>query len=223
MSSNRFKDILNRNVAALVATGKDGSPIDKNARRVQPDHGHHHAGQRLVAPRKSDQRVIAMTPHGQFHAICNHLAADQGRAHSLVPHGNSVGHRNGRELARRPSRLLDAQLDSLRLTRQRDVAGRGFVPTGSHTDERAVNFMLGNAHRVVVGSVRRTRWSLGHMPADQFGLVKLLGCHSLLLSFHRCESRKRNRDPVAFPVAGFRAVPGLFHDLVRRPFQKRFI
>jgi hypothetical protein len=90
-----------------------------------------------------------------------------------MPHGDAVGHGDRGELARRAVGLLDAQLHRLRLTVQRDVAGRGLVPAGRDADEGLVDLLLGQPHRVEIRPVRRARRPLGHVAAGQLGLVVL--------------------------------------------------
>jgi hypothetical protein len=61
---------------------------------------------------------------------------DQRRLHALVAHGDAVGHGDGAEFPRRALGRGNTLLDDLRLTHQRDVAGRSFVPAGRHADQR---------------------------------------------------------------------------------------
>ena len=49
----------------------------------------------------------------------------------------------------------------------------------THADERAMDLLLGEAHRVVVGAMRRARRALRHVAARQLALVELpRGHHS---------------------------------------------
>ena len=54
-----------------------------------------------------------------------------------------------------PPASLTPLLHRLRLARQRDVAGRGLVPAGGDADERLVDLLLGQAHRIVIRAMRR--------------------------------------------------------------------
>ncbi len=133
--AHRLEHVDHRHVAALEAAWQDGAAIHEHGWHVQAQHGHHHAGQRLVAAGQADQRVVAVAAHGQLHRVGDHLARDQGGFHALVAHGDAVGDGDGGELARRAARLVHAALDRLRLAGERDVAGRRLVPAGGDADE----------------------------------------------------------------------------------------
>src|SRR3546814_19257912 len=91
-------------------------------------HGHHHAGQRLVAAGEADQRVVAVAAHGELDGVGDEVAADQRRLHALVAHGDAVGHGDGAELSRGAGGRLPAALPPLRLARAGAVEGRRLVP-----------------------------------------------------------------------------------------------
>ncbi len=167
--TNGFEQVLNGNVFAFVATRQDRSAIDEDGRRVQTHHDHHHARQGFVTPGQTNDGVIAVAAHGQFHTVRNRFARGKRAAHALVTHGDTVGDGDGGEFARRTGGGLDAQLDGLGLTVQRDVARRGFVPAGRDTNQRLVNFFLAQPHGVQVRPVRRARGAFGHVSAGQVG------------------------------------------------------
>ena len=59
-------DVLDRHGRALESTRQDRAAINVDRRHVEAAHGHHHAGQRFVAARKSYQAIIAVAPYGEF-------------------------------------------------------------------------------------------------------------------------------------------------------------
>ena len=166
-------------VAALELAGQDRAAIHEDARHVQPQHRHHHAGQRLVAAGEADQRVVAVAAHGELDGIGDHVARDQRRLHALVAHGDAVGDGDGGEFARRAAGLRDAALHRLRLAGERDVAGGGFVPAGGDADEGLGDLGLGEAHRVVVAAMRRAVRPDGHVARRQARLVPVLRRHGV--------------------------------------------
>src|SRR5689334_5041043 len=94
-----------------------------------------------------------------------------------MPHGNAVGDRDGAELPRRAAGRRNALLDRLSLTHQRNVAWRRLVPAARNSDEGLMNLLVGEPHGVIVGSVRCTRLTLGHMPTGQPALEICVGVH----------------------------------------------
>src|SRR6476620_4618894 len=177
MLADGLEYVLHRDRFALESAGQDRAAIDEDRRHVQPAHHHHHSRQRLVAAGKSDQSVIGMTAHGQFHRVGDHFARRQRGFHALVAHGDPVGDRDGAEFARRAAGGRDALLDCLRLAHQRDVAGSGFVPAGGDTHEWLMNLLAREPHGIIVRAVRRALGPLGHVPAGQPCLEVLLRVH----------------------------------------------
>ncbi len=130
-----------------------------------------------------------------------------------MAHGDAVGHGDGAEFARRAAGFLDALLRRLRLAHQGDVAGRGFVPAGGDADEGLVDLLLGQAHGVEIGAVRRPLRPLGHMAAGKFLLIKNTRVHLLnpgrllsgmspqaTFSKARGSGHSKNPDTQALPV-----------------------
>jgi hypothetical protein len=101
MLADRLEHILHGDLAAAIAAGQDRTAIDEDRRHVEAHHGHHHAGQRLVAAGQPNQRVVAMAAHGELDRIGDDLARHQRRLHALVAHGDAVGDGDGAEFARR--------------------------------------------------------------------------------------------------------------------------
>ena len=169
--ADRLEHVDDRHVLAMELPRHDRAAIHEHARHVQPQHGHHHPRQGFVAAGQANQRIIAMAAHGEFHAVGDHLTRNQRGLHTLVTHGDTVGHRDGGELARAGAGQCHAALGVLRLARQRGVAGRRLVPAGGDADQRRGDILGSHAHGVVVAAMRRTLRANGHVAAGQAGLV----------------------------------------------------
>ncbi len=152
--------------------GRIEPPYMKHRRHVQPQHGHHHAGQRLVAARQGHHGVVAVAAHGELDRIGDQVAAGQRGLHALVAHGDAVGHGDGGELARRAAAAVDADLDGLGLAAERDVARRGLVPAGRHAHDRLGDLLFVEAHGVEIRPVRRPLRSDRRVPARHLRLVE---------------------------------------------------
>ena len=193
--SDRLEHVLDGDGLALEGAGQDRAAVDEDRRHVEAAHGHHHAGQGLVAARQADERVVGVTAHRQLDRVGDHLARRQRRLHALVAHGDAVRHRDGAEFARGAPRRRDAFLDGLSLPHQRDVARRGLVPAGRDADERLVDLLRGQPHGVVVGAVRSALGPLRHMAAGKFRLVDQTRIHDFFIRFSGMARRgsARNR------------------------------
>src|SRR5262249_12637380 len=96
--------------------------------------------------------------------------------------------------ARRAADGSDAFLDCLRLAHQRDVAGRGFVPAGGDADERLVDLLLRQPHRVIERAVRRALGAFG-------GVAALQSRFQIGLRVHRTHWRaNRAPSPLLLPI-----------------------
>ena len=177
--ADRLEQVLDGDRAALEGARQDRAAIDEDRRHVETAHGHHHAGQRLVAAGKADQRVIAMAAHGELDAIGDDLAGRQRGLHALVPHGDAVGDGDGAELAGRAVLRGHALLHGLRLAHQRDVARGRLVPAGGDADEGLMNLLARQPHRVIVRAMRGAGWPFRHMPARQAGFIERLCVHPI--------------------------------------------
>ncbi len=102
-----------------------------------------------------------------------------------MTHRDAVCHRDGAELARRAARLFHALLRDLGLALERDVAWRGLVPGRYDADERTVNLLLRQAHRIVIGPVRRARRPFRHVAAGSLALSKALTSIAQCLSLKK--------------------------------------
>ena len=148
MLADAFENVDHGHVLAAEPPRQNGAAVDEHGRHVQPAHRHHHARQALVAAGERHQRVVAVAAHGQLDRIGDDLAADQRGLHALMAHGDAVGHRDGRELARRAPCRRDAVLHRLGLAVQGNVAGRGLVPRRRDADQGLGDLFLGYAHGV---------------------------------------------------------------------------
>src|SRR5689334_2894793 len=97
-----------------------------------------------------------------------------------MAHRDAVGDGDRAEFAWRATRLFHAFLRGLRLAHERDVARRCLVPAGDDSDERLMDLGLRQAHRVVVGPVRRAFGTFGHVARRELGFVEF--GHLLLLA-----------------------------------------
>ena len=167
MHADAFEHVDDGYVAPLELAGQDRAAVEKYGGHVEAQHGHHDAGQRLVAAGDADQCIVAVAAHRQLDGVGDDLARDERRLHALMTHGDAVGHGDGAEFTRRAAGFIDAQLGGLSLAHQRDVAGCCLVPARHHADERAMYVLLFEAHGVVVGAMRRARRPLRHVTARQ--------------------------------------------------------
>ena len=89
-----------------------------------------------------------------------------------MAHRDAVGDGDRREFARRAARGRDPFLRRLRLARQRNVAGCRLVPGGGDADQRLVDLLVRQPHRIEKRAVRRALRTNRHMPARQARLVE---------------------------------------------------
>jgi len=111
--------------------GQHRPAVHEDARAVEAHHAHHDAGQRLVAAREPDQRVIGVPAHHQLDAVGDELAREQAHAHPAVAHRDAVRHRDRRELEWRATRRGDTELRRLGLGTERQRA-RGVLAVRAH-------------------------------------------------------------------------------------------
>ena len=160
-----FKHIDNRHITVLIAARKDRSAIDEDRWHIEPQHRHHHAGERLVTARKGHQRVVAMPAHRQLDRIRNDFTADERGLHPLMAHGDAVGHGDGVEATRHAAADFHAHARNVRLMVERRVAGSRIVTGRGNADKWPRNFFLGQPHRIIIAAVGRALRPHGHMAA----------------------------------------------------------
>ncbi len=195
MHADALEDVDDGHVAAVELAGQDRAAVHEHRRHVQAQHGHHRAGQALVAAGDADERVVAVAADGELDAIGDHLARDERRLHALVAHGDAVGHRDGAELARRAAGsetpfLADCAWRCSAMLQGAASFQHETTPTNGRRD-----LLLGEAHGIIVGAMRRARRPDRHMPARQLRLVERLGVHQLSLASRVVLLR---RSPVLF-------------------------
>ena len=180
MLTYRFENVLHGHIFAVQPTRQDGAAIDKYRWHIEAHHGHHHPWQRFVTARQTHKCVIAMTAHGQFHGVRNRFTRCQRGAHPLMPHRDPIGHSDGGKFAWCAIGVLYTQFHCLRLTAKRNVTRRCFVPAGGDTHKRLRDFVLGQAHRIVIRAMRCARRPLRHVTAWQFRLIEFALRHGSL-------------------------------------------
>ena len=170
--ADRLEHVDHGHVITAMGAGEDRAAIDEDARHVQAQHRHHHAGQALVAAGKADKRVITMASDRHFNRIRNDLAADQRGLHALMAHRDAIGDGDGVEPARGAAACDHALAADIGLRVEGGVA-RGRVVSGAdHADEGPVDLLLGHAHRVVIGAVRRALRADRDVAAGELRLVE---------------------------------------------------
>ena len=105
-----------------------------------------------------------------------------------MAHRDTVCNGDGGKFTRCTQRLFHPHFHRLRLTIKRNVARGSFVPTGGHTYQGLMNFFFGHSHRVIIGTMGRTRRSFCDMAAWQFGFVEF--AHGYTLSLDQDTSYK---------------------------------
>ena len=161
VGADGFEHILNGDVFAAKAAGRDGAAIEHEAGNIQPRQGHGPGGNGFVAAHHADHRVEHLPPANQFDGVGDQLAADQRGAHAFRAHGLAVADGDGVELHGCAAGGADAFLHLGREPPQVEVAGHGFDPGVGHADERLAEIAVGesdclehSAGRGAVASVR---------------------------------------------------------------------
>ena len=190
MLADSLEHVLNSYVLTVQTPRQDRAAIDKDRRHIEAYHGHHHPRQGFVAPRKTDKRVITMPAHGQFNRVGDRLARRKRRAHPLMPHGDTICDSDRGEFARGAIGFLDAELDRLRLTIQRDVARGRLVPAGRDANPGLFDRLFIQPHRIEIGPVRRPCGAFGDVAAGQVCLVDLIFGHLVVSSRMRWKRSK---------------------------------
>jgi hypothetical protein len=145
----------------MVTSLHDRAAVEEDRREVETAHRHEHARQTLVATGEAQQGVVAVTVHHELNRVGNDLARDQRRLHALVAHADAVGDRDRGKPARRAIRGGHAFGHRFRLTIERRVARRRFVPRRGHAHPRLIDFLVAQSHRAEKRALRRTLWAIG--------------------------------------------------------------
>ena len=153
--AHRLECIQHGDIAAFPAPGRCGPTIHEHRRQVEAHHRHHHAGQRFIATRESDQRIVGMAAAHGLDAVGDDLARGQRELHARVAHRHRIGHRDRSEVERHPAPLLHRHAGLAREFAKLGVARR-HAPVGARdTDERLRDVLIREAEAAQESAVRR--------------------------------------------------------------------
>src|SRR5690606_32698369 len=133
---------------------------------------HHHTRERFITAGQSDERIVAVSPHHQFHAVGDNLAADQRRLHAFVAHPDAVAHGYSHKLARGSAGFCHSCSYGFGLAVEGQVTGRSFVPGAGDTDKRLVDLCIAKTHAPQECPVRRPGGSLCYVMAVEGTIIK---------------------------------------------------
>src|SRR5262245_44806522 len=108
---HRLEDVLNRQVAIAEMPWSNGTAVERESRNIETLKRHHDPGIRLIATRKTAQRVTVRTPRHKLNGIRNHLATDERPVHPFGAHADSLGDGYSVELHGRSARRSDTFLN----------------------------------------------------------------------------------------------------------------
>ena len=134
-------------VGELGDAGEDRARVEEDGREVEARGGHEHPRERLVAAGEQHRAVEALGVHHGLDGVGDDLAAHEREVHSLVAHGDAVGHRDRAELERVATARVHAVLDGLGKPVEGRVAGRDLVPRAGDTDLRLGEVVVAEPHR----------------------------------------------------------------------------
>ena len=140
-------------VAAMQMAGLDGPAIDENGGDVQPRDGHHGAGHVLVAAADGDEAIHELAVADGFDGVGDHLARDQGIAHSRRAHGNAVRDGDGAEQLRHDARLAQCPFGARGQGVQAHVAGGDGAEAVGDAHHRLVEIAILEAHGAQHGAI----------------------------------------------------------------------
>ena len=143
VGAHGFEDILNGDVAAVVAAGQNRAAVEDDARNVEPQQRHGGAGDGLVAGHQRHDAVEHVAARHQLDGIGDHFAADQRGLHALGAHGDAVADGDGVELHGRAAGGADAFLHLDGQLAQVVVAGHGFDPGVGDADDGLGKVVVG--------------------------------------------------------------------------------
>ncbi len=134
VGSDPLEDVDDRDVTAPVVARQAAAAVQEDGGQVDPRLGHEHPRQRLVASGDVHHAVEALGMHDELDGVGDHLTGYERGAHALVPHGDPVGHRDGRELERDPARAAHPRLGVSGEPLTGDVAGSDLVACRDDSD-----------------------------------------------------------------------------------------
>ena len=132
---------------------------------VQPQGGHHHAGDDLVAVGQQHEAVEAVGGGQGLHGVGDEFPGGQGVVHPPVAHDDAVADADGGDLHRGAAGGVDAGLHGLRQLVKVRVAGNDLALGADHADEGTVQLLLGESGGEEEGAVGGPVHPLGHLMA----------------------------------------------------------
>jgi hypothetical protein len=102
------RDVFLGAVAQLHPARRNRPRVEEDGCQVEACGGHEHARQRLVAAGEQHGAIQPLGLHDDLDRVRDDLAADEGEVHSLVPHADAVGNRDGAKLQRVPAARVHA-------------------------------------------------------------------------------------------------------------------
>ena len=161
VGAHGFEDILNGDVAAVVASGQNRSAIQDDAGHVEPQQRHGRAGDGLVASHQRHDAVEHVAAGHQFDGIGNDFAADQRGLHAFGAHGDAIADGDGVELHRRAAGCANAFLYLDGQLAQVVVARHGFDPGVGDSDDGLGKVGIGEPDAFQHGARGRAVTALG--------------------------------------------------------------
>ena len=168
VGADGFEDVLDGDVAAVVAAREDGAAVEDDAGDVEPQQRHGRAGDGFVAGHQRDHAVEHVAAHQQLDGIGDHFAADERGLHALGAHGDAVGDGDGVELHGSAAGRADALLHLHGELAQVVIAGHGLDPGVGDADDGLGEILVGEADGLQHGARGGAVASLGDGVALQF-------------------------------------------------------
>ena len=127
--ADRFEHVLNGEVTAVVvASGRDGTGVERDGGNVDSRHRHGGGGDGLVAAADDNGGVEGVADGAELDRVGDDLARDERGFHALGAHRDAVGDRDGVDLHRGAAGLADTAHDVLRELTVGEVAGHRADP-----------------------------------------------------------------------------------------------
>ena len=174
--------------------GRIEPPYANTDRQVEPDHRHHHPGQRLVAAGDREEPVHPLGVDDELDRVGDPVARRQRGAHALGAHRDPVGDRDRveeeRQHAQRPQLVASRDGELVEV----HVAGRDPVPGRRHAGLRQLQVLGRPAHRAQHRAGGRLRRPARHLEA---ALPAAVGRCSSSSSTTTCSSAKKTSTDAA--------------------------
>jgi hypothetical protein len=161
VGAHGFEDILNGDVAAVVAAGQNRSTVQDDTGHVEPQQRHGRAGDGFVASHQGHDAVEHVAARHQLDGIGDDLATDQRGLHAFGAHGDAVADGDGVELHGGATRGADAFLYLDGQLAQVVVARHGFDPGVGDSDDGLGEVCIGEPDAFQHGARGRAVTALG--------------------------------------------------------------